>query len=70
MVAGVAEVVKALMALTLSNPLSLGEAIGRRKMGFLVKSKSQSLGVKWVIQVRSPMPSDSGLVHHLLQGLL
>ena len=46
MVAGVAEVVKAPMALTLSNPLPLGEAEGRRKMGFLVKSKSQSLGGK------------------------
>ena len=61
MVAGVAEVVKAPTALTPSNPLSLGEAEGRRKMGFLVKSKSQSLGEKRVIQVRSLMPSDSGL---------
>ena len=61
MVAGVAEVVKAPTALTPSNPLSLGEAKGRRKMGFLVKSKSQSLGEKRVIQVRSLMPSDSGL---------
>ena len=61
MVAGVAEVVKALTALTPSNPLPLGEAGGRKKMGFLAKSKSQSLGKKGVIQVRSLMPSDSGL---------
>ena len=61
MVAGVAEVVKAQTAPTPSNPPSLGEAERRRKMGFLAKSKSQSLGEKRVIQVRSLMPSDSGL---------
>ena len=61
MVAGVAEVVKAPTALTLSDPLPLGDAEGKRKMGFLVKSKSQSLGEKRVIQVRSLMPSGSGL---------
>ena len=61
MVAGVAEVVKAPTALTPSGPLSLGEAEGRRKMGSLVKSKSQSLGEKKVIRVRSLMASDSGL---------
>ena len=60
MEAGVAEVVKALTALTLSNPLPLGKE-GRRKMGFLAKSRSQSLGEERVIQVRSLMPSDSGL---------
>ena len=42
-IAGVAKVVKAQTALTPSNPLPLGEAEGRRKMGFLAKSKSQSL---------------------------
>ena len=72
MVAEVAEVVKAQTALTLSNPLPLEEAEGRRKMGFLAKSKSQSLVGKKVIRVRSLMPLDSGLgaLHHLLQGLL
>ena len=60
-VAEVAEVVKAQTALTPSNPLPLGEAEGRRKMGFLAKSKSQSLVGKRVIRVRSLMPSDSGL---------
>ena len=33
----------------------------KKKDGFLVKSKSQSLGEKRIIQVRSLMPSDSGL---------
>ena len=33
----------------------------RRKMGFLAKSKSQSLVGKRVIRVRSLMPSDNGL---------
>ena len=61
MVAGVAEVVKALTALTPLNPLPLGVAGERRKMGFLAKSKSRSLGEKGVIRVRSLMPSDSGL---------
>ena len=57
----VAEVVKALTALTPLNPLPVGEAGERRKMGFLVKSKSQGLGEKGVIRVRSLMPSGSGL---------
>ena len=61
MAAGVAEVVKSPTALTPLNPLPLGEAGERRKMGFLVKSKSQSLGEKGVIWVRSLMPSDNGL---------
>ena len=61
MVAGVAKVVKAPTALTLSNPPPLGEAEGRRRMGFLAKCKSPSLVEKRVIQVRSLMPSDSGL---------
>ena len=61
MVAGVAKVVKAPTALTPSNPLPLGEAEGRRKMGFLAKSKSQSLVGKRAIQVRSLMPLDNGL---------
>ena len=54
------EVERAQTALTPSDPLPLGEAEGR-KMGFLAKSKSQSLVGKRVIQVRSLMPSDSGL---------
>ena len=61
MVTEVAEVVKAPTALTLSNPLPLGEAEGRRKMGFLAKSKSQSLVGRRAIQVRSLMPLDNGL---------
>ena len=61
MVTEVAEVVKAPTALTPSNPLPLGEAEGRRKMGFLAKSKSQSLVGKRAIQVRSLMPLDNGL---------
>ena len=56
-----AKVERAQTALTLSDPLPLGEAEGRRKMGFLAKSRSQSLVGKRVIQVRSLMPSDSGL---------
>ena len=61
MVTEVAEVVKAPTALTLSDPLPLEEAEGRRKMDFLAKSKSQSLVGRRAIQVRSLMPSDSGL---------
>ena len=61
MVTEVAKVVKAPTALTPSNPLPLGEAEGRRKMGFLAKSKSQSLVGKRAIQVRSLMPLDNGL---------
>ena len=56
-----AEVVKAQTALTLPGPLPLEEAEEKRKMDFLAKSKSQSLVGKRVIQVRSLMPSDSGL---------
>ena len=55
-----AEVERAQTALTPLDPLPLGEAEGRRKMGFLAKSKSQSLVGKRVIRVRSLMPSDSG----------
>ena len=61
MVTEVAEVVKAPTALTPSNPLPLGEVEGRRKMGFLAKSKSQSLVGRRAIQVRSLMPLDNGL---------
>ena len=60
-VAEEAEVVKAQTALTLPDPLPLGEAEGRRKMGFLAKSQFQSLMGKKVIRMRSLMPSDSGL---------
>ena len=56
-----AEVVKAQTALTPSGPLPLEEAEEKKKMDFLAKSKSQSLGGKRAIQVRSLMPSDSGL---------
>ena len=56
-----AEVERAQTALIPSDPLPLGEAKGRRKMGFLAKSNSQSFMGKRVIQVRSLMPSDSGL---------
>ena len=56
-----AKVERAQTALTPSDPLPPGEAEGRRKMGFLAKSKSQSLVGKRVIRVRSLMPSDSGL---------
>ena len=56
-----AEVERAQTALTPSDPLPLGEAEERRKMGFLAKSRSQSLVGKRVIQVRSLKPSDSGL---------
>ena len=48
-------------ALTLSGPLPLAEAEGRRRMGFLAKSRFQSLVGRRVIQVRSLMPSGSGL---------
>ena len=69
MVTEVAEVVKALTALTPLNPLPLGEAEGRRKMDFLAKSKSQSLVGKRAIQVRSLMPSDSGLDASPITGI-
>ena len=53
--------VKAQTALTLSNPLPLEGVEGKRKMDFLAKSKSRNLAGKRAIQVRSLMPSDSGL---------
>ena len=56
-----AEVERARTALTLSDPLPLAGAEGRRKMGFLAKSRFQSLVGRRVIQVRSLMSSDSGL---------
>ena len=56
-----AEVVKAQTALTPSDPLPLEGVEGKIKMNFLAKSKSQSLVEKRAIQVRSLMPSDSGL---------
>ena len=56
-----AKVVNAQTALTPSDPLPLGEVEERRKTNFLAKSKSQSLVGKRAIQVRSLMPSDSGL---------
>ena len=56
-----AEAERAQTAPTPSDPPPLAEAEGRRKMGFLAKSRSQSLVGKRVIQVRSLMPSDSGL---------
>ena len=56
-----AEAERAQTALTLSDPPPPAEAEGRRKMSFLAKSRFQSLVGKRVIQVRSLMPSDSGL---------
>ena len=56
-----AEAERAQTALTPSDPLPLAEAEGRRKMGFLAKSRFQSLVGRRVIQVRSLMPSGSGL---------
>ena len=41
--------------------LLLAEGKGKRRMDFLVKSRSQSLVGKRAIQAMSPMPSDSGL---------
>ena len=52
---------KAQTALTLSGTLPLEEVEEKRKMDFLAKSKSQSLVGKRAIQVRSLMPSGSGL---------
>ena len=57
----VAEVVKAWIVLILPDPLLLAEGEGKRRMDFLVKSRSQSLVEKRAIQAMSPMPSDSGL---------
>ena len=59
-VAEEAEAERAQTALTPSDPLPLAEAEGR-KMGFLAKSRFQSLVGRRVIQVRSLMPSGSGL---------
>ena len=56
-----AEVERAQAALTLSDPLPLAEAEGRRRMGFLAKSRSQSLVGRRVIPGRSLMPLGSGL---------
>ena len=42
-------------------PLLLVEGEGKRRMDFLVKSRSQSLVGKRAIQAMSLMPSDSGL---------
>ena len=56
-----AEAERAQTALTPSDPLPLAEAEGRRRMGFLAKSRFQSLVGRRVIQVRSLMPSGSGL---------
>ena len=52
---------RAKTALTPSDPPPPAEAEGRRRMGFLAKSRSQSLVVRRVIQGRSLMPSGSGL---------
>ena len=52
---------RARIALTPPEPLLLAEVEGKRKMGFLAKSRSQSLGGKGAIQVMSLMPLDSGL---------
>ena len=57
----VAEVVKAWIAPTPPDPLLLAEGEGKRKMGFLAKSKFRSLVEKKAIQAMSLMPSDSGL---------
>ena len=43
------------------DPLLLVEGEGKRRMDFLVKSRSQSLVGKRAIQAMSLMPSDSGL---------
>ena len=53
--------VKAQIALTLPDPLLLVEVEGKRKMGFLAKSRSQSLVEEKATQAMSLMPSDSGL---------
>ena len=53
--------VKAQIALTPPDSLLLVEVEGKRKMDFLVKSRSQSLVEKKATQVMSLIPSDSGL---------
>ena len=52
---------RARIALTLPEPLLLAEVEGKRRMDFLAKSRSQSLGEKGAIQAMSLMPLDSGL---------
>ena len=56
-----AKVERTQTTLTPSDPPPLAEAEGRRKMGFLAKSRFQSLVGRRAIQVRSLMPSGSGL---------
>ena len=53
--------VKAQIALTPPDPLLLVEVEGKRKMGFLAKSRSQSSVEKKATQAMSLMPLDSGL---------
>ena len=53
--------VKAWIVPILPDPLLLVEGEGKRRMDFLVKSRSQSLVQKRAIQVMSLMPSESGL---------
>ena len=53
--------VKARIAPTPPDPLLLAEGEGKRKMGFLAKSKFRSLVEKKAIQAMSLMSSDSGL---------
>ena len=53
--------VKARIVPILPDPLLPVEGEGKRRMHFLVKSKSRSLVGKRAIQAMSPMPSDSGL---------
>ena len=59
--AGVAEVVKAQIALTPPSPPPLAEVDGKRKMDSLAKSRYQSLVGRRATWVRSLMPSDSWL---------
>ena len=61
MATGVAEVGKAQTALTPLDLLPLEEVGKKRKMDFPAKSKSPSSVEKKAIQVRSLMPSGSGL---------
>ena len=62
------KVVKAQTALTLLDPPPLVEVEGKRKMDFLVKSRSQSLAGKRATQAMSLMPSNSGLGASLTTG--
>ena len=52
---------KAQIVPILPGPLLLVEREEKRRMDFLVKSRSQSLVGKRAIQAMSPMPSDSEL---------